>query len=204
MVDDLDVAGVFVKAPVFPFVRFPGVDTILGPEMKSTGEVMGGAASFGAAFAKAQLAAGQRLPDGGTAFISVNNHDKPNVVRVARDLAELGFTLVASRGTAAYLRAHGLDADVVFKINEGRPHIGDQLLNRQVALVINTPLGRESFFDDLTVRRVAMMLGVPAITTLTGAAATVSAIRAVRREKLEVSPLQEYHAGITTGSRSRR
>ena len=204
LVDDLDVAGVFVKAPVFPFVRFPGVDTILGPEMKSTGEVMGGAASFGAAFAKAQLAAGQRLPDGGTAFISVNNHDKPNVVRVARDLAELGFTLVASRGTAAYLRAHGLDADVVFKINEGRPHIGDQLLNRQIALVINTPLGRESFFDDLTVRRVAMMLGVPAITTLTGAAATVSAIRAVRREKLEVRPLQEYHAGITAGSRSRR
>ena len=204
LVDDLDVAGVFVKAPVFPFVRFPGVDTILGPEMKSTGEVMGGAASFGAAFAKAQLAAGQRLPDGGTAFISVNNHDKPNVVRVARDLAELGFTLVASRGTAAYLRAHGLDADVVFKINEGRPHIGDQLLNRQIALVINTPLGRESFFDDLTVRRVAMMLGVPAITTLTGAAATVSAIRAVRLEKLEVRPLQEYHAGITTGSHSRR
>ena len=203
LVDDLDVAGVFVKAPVFPFVRFPGVDTILGPEMKSTGEVMGGAASFGAAFAKAQLAAGQRLPDGGTAFISVNNHDKPNVVRVARDLAELGFTLVASRGTAAYLRAHGLDADVVFKINEGRPHIGDQLLNRQIALVINTPLGRESFFDDLTVRRIAMMLGVPAITTLTGAAATVSAIRAVRREKLGVRPLQEYHAGITTGSRSR-
>ena len=204
LVDDLDVAGVFVKTPVFPFVRFPGVDTILGPEMKSTGEVMGGAASFGAAFAKAQLAAGQRLPDGGTAFISVNNHDKPNVVRVARDLAELGFTLVASRGTAAYLRAHGLDADVVFKINEGRPHIGDQLLNRQIALVINTPLGRESFFDDLTVRRIAMMLGVPAITTLTGAAATVSAIRAVRREKLGVRPLQEYHAGITTGSRSRR
>ena len=203
LVDDLDVAGVFVKAPVFPFVRFPGVDTILGPEMKSTGEVMGGAASFGAAFAKAQLAAGQRLPDGGTAFISVNNHDKPNVVRVARDLAELGFTLVASRGTAAYLRAHGLDADVVFKINEGRPHIGDQLLNRQIALVINTPLGRESFFDDLTVRRIAMMLGVPVITTLTGAAATVSAIRAVRREKLGVRALQEYHAGITTGSRSR-
>ena len=199
LVDDLDVAGVFVKTPVFPFVRFPGVDTILGPEMKSTGEVMGGAASFGAAFAKAQLAAGQRLPDGGTAFISVNNHDKPNVVRVARDLAELGFTLVASRGTAAYLRAHGLDADVVFKINEGRPHIGDQLLNRQIALVINTPLGRESFFDDLTVRRIAMMLGVPAITTLTGAAATVSAIRAVRREKLGVRPLQEYHAGIHDG-----
>ena len=200
LVDDLDVAGVFVKVPVFPFVRFPGVDTILGPEMKSTGEVMGGAATFGAAFAKAQLAAGQQLPDRGTAFISVNNDDKPNVVRVARHLAELGFKLVASRGTAAYLRAHGLDAEVVFKINEGRPHVGDRLLSRQIDLVINTPLGRESFFDDRTVRRIAMMLGVPVITTLTGAAATVSAIRALRQEKLAVRPLQEYHEGIAARS----
>ena len=200
LVDDLDVAGVFVKVPVFPFARFQGVDTILGPEMKSTGEVMGGGATFGAAFAKAQLAAGQQLPDQGTAFISVNNDDKPNVVRVARHLAELGFKLVASRGTAAYLRAHGLDAAVVFKINEGRPHVGDCLLSRQIDLVINTPLGRGSFFDDRTVRRIAMMLGVPVITTLTGAAATVSAIRALRHEKLAVRPLQEYHEGIAARS----
>ena len=200
LVDDLEVAGVFVKTPVFPFVRFPGVDTLLGPEMKSTGEVMGGAQTFGAAFAKAQLAAGQRLPDDGTAFISVNDVDKSNVVHVVRDLAELGFTLVASRGTAAYLRAHGLDVEVVYKINEGRPHVGDRLLNREIALVINTPLGQESFFDDITVRRIAMLLGVPCITTLTGAAATVSAIRALRSEKLEVRPLQEYHAGIAARS----
>ena len=198
LVDDLEVAGVFVKTPVFPFVRFPGVDTILGPEMKSTGEVMGGASSFGAAFAKAQLAAGQRLPDKGRAFISVNDDDKASVVPVARDLAELGFTLVASRGTAAYLRAHDLDVDVVFKVNEGRPHVGDQLLNREIDLVINTPLGRESFFDDLAVRRIAMMLSVPCITTLTGAAATVSAIRALRSEELVVLPLQEYHARTTS------
>ena len=194
LVDDLDVAGVFVKTPVFPFVRFPGVDTILGPEMKSTGEVMGGASSFGAAFAKAQLAAGQRLPNAGRAFISVNDDDKPNALPIARDLAGLGFALVATRGTAAYLRAHDLEAEVVFKINEGRPHIGDRLLNRELDLVINTPLGRESFFDDLTVRRIATMLGVPCITTLTGAAATVSAIRALRSEELSVLPLQEYHA----------
>ena len=194
LVDDLDVAGVFVKTPVFPFVRFPGVDTILGPEMKSTGEVMGGASSFGAAFAKAQLAAGQRLPNAGRAFISVNDDDKPNTLPIARDLAELGFALVATRGTAAYLRAHDLEADVVFKINEGRPHVGDRLLNRELDLVINTPLGRESFFDDLTVRRIATMLGVPCITTLTGASATVSAIRALRSEDLSVLPLQEYHA----------
>ena len=200
LLDDLDVAGVFVKAPVFPFARFPEVDTILGPEMKSTGEVMGGAASFGTAFAKAQLAAGQRLPDNGRAFISVNDSDKQNVVRVARDLSELGFDLVASRGTAAYLRAHGLAVEVVFKINEGRPHVGDRLLNREIQLIINTPLGRESFFDDIQMRRIAMLYGVPCVTTLTGAAATVSAIRALRSQTRNVRSLQEYHAGITASS----
>ena len=194
LVDDLEVAGVFVKAPVFPFVRFPGVDTILGPEMKSTGEVMGAAATFGSAYAKAQLASGNRLPREGTAFISVNDEDKVSVVPIARDLAGLGFSLLATHGTAAYLRAHGLEAGPVFKVNEGRPHIGDRLLNREIDLVINTPLGRESFFDDRTLRRIATVLGVPCVTTLTGAAATVSAIRALREETLDVRPLQEYHA----------
>jgi carbamoyl-phosphate synthase large subunit len=191
--NDLDVSGFFVKTPVFPFVRFPGVDTLLGPEMKSTGEVMGGAETFGSAFAKAQMGAGQHLPHSGTAFISVNNQDKPNVLPVARELARLGFKLLATRGTAAYLRAHGLDADIIFKVNEGRPHVGDELLNRRIALVINTPLGRESFFDDRTVRSIAMLQGVPAITTLTGAAAAVSAIAALRSEGLTVKSLQEYH-----------
>ena len=201
LVGDLDVTGVFVKTPVFPFVRFPGVDTLLGPEMKSTGEVMGSALTFGNAFAKAQIAAGQQLPTAGTAFISVNNRDKAAVVPIARDLAELGFTLVATRGTAAYLRAHGVEAGVAFKINEGRPHVGDEILNGRVHLVINTPLGRESFFDDTTVRRVAMLHGVPCITTLTGAAAAVSGIRALREEGLSVRALQEYHAGIATPPR---
>ena len=194
LVDDLEVAGVFVKAPVFPFVRFPGVDTILGPEMKSTGEVMGGAATFGAAYAKAQLAAGNRLPREGTAFISVNDEDKASAVPIARDLAGIGFSLLATHGTAAYLRAHGLEVELVFKVNEGRPHIGDRLLNRDIDLVINTPLGRESFFDDRTLRRIATVLCVPCVTTLTGAAATVSAIRALREETLDVRPLQDYHA----------
>jgi len=195
LTEDLDVSGVFVKSPVFPFVRFPGVDTLLGPEMKSTGEVMGGADTFGTAYAKAMIAAGHPLPSGGTAFISVNNQDKAGVVPIARDLVSLGFTLLATRGTAAYLRAHGVDADIVFKINEGRPHVGDELLNKRVSLVINTPLGRESFFDDRSVRRVAMMQGVAAITTLTGAAATVSAIRSLTSSTLTVKSLQEYHAG---------
>ncbi|MCL4846467.1 MAG: carbamoyl-phosphate synthase large subunit [Acidobacteria bacterium] len=201
LVDDLQVAGVFVKTPVFPFVRFPGVDTLLGPEMKSTGEVMGGAAAFGTAFAKAQMAAGQKLPLSGAAFISVNNDDKANVTGIARGLAELGFKLLATRGTAAYLRAHGLDADVVYKINEGRPHVADRILNGEVDLLINTPLGRESFFDDRAMRRVAMLHGVPCITTLTGASATVAAIRALRDEGLDVRALQEYHAGMAIGGR---
>ena len=196
LTEDLTVSGVFVKTPVFPFVRFPGVDTLLGPEMKSTGEVMGGAESFGSAYAKAQMGAGQKLPLEGTAFISVNNSDKPNVVAVARDLAALGFKIVATRGTAVYLRSHGVDADIVFKINEGRPNVGDEIVNKRINLVINTPLGRESFFDDRAVRRTAMMQGVPAITTLTGAAATVSAIAALRSEGLSVKSLQEYHAEL--------
>jgi carbamoyl-phosphate synthase large subunit len=196
LTEDIQVAGVFVKSPVFPFVRFPGVDTILGPEMKSTGEVMGGSSSFGVAFAKAQLAVGQRLPERGTAFVSVNNDDKANLLPIARDLAELGFRLIATRGTAAYLRAYGLDIDVVYKVNEGRPNIADEIVNRKVDLVVNTPLGRESFFDDRTVRRAAMMHQVPCITTLTGAAAAVSAIRALRQEGLGVRALQDYYAGI--------
>jgi carbamoyl-phosphate synthase large subunit len=197
---DIEVSGVFVKSPVFPFVRFPGVDTILGPEMKSTGEVMGGASSFGVAFAKAQLSVGQRLPVGGTAFVSVNNDDKANLVPIARDLAELGFRLLASRGTAAYLRAYGLDVEVIFKVNEGRPNIADEIVNRKIDLIVNTPLGRESFFDDRAVRHAAMMHQVTCITTLTGAAAAVSAIRATRQEGVSVRALQDYYAGITTGS----
>ena len=197
---DLEVSGVFVKSPVFPFVRFPGVDTILGPEMKSTGEVMGGSTSFGVAFAKAQLAVGQRLPERGTAFVSVNNDDKPNLLPIARDLAELGFRLIATRGTAAYLRAYGLDVDVVFKVNEGRPNVADEIVNRKVDLVVNTPLGRESYFDDRAVRRAAMMHQVPCITTLTGAAAAVSAIRAMREQGVSVRALQDYYAGIAAPS----
>jgi carbamoyl-phosphate synthase large subunit len=162
--------------------------------MKSTGEVMGGAANFGTAFNKAMLAAGQRLPDQGRVFISVNSSDKPNVLPIARDLARLGFTLAATRGTAAYLRTHGLDVEVMYKVNEGRPNVADHLVNRSIDLVINTPLGRESFFDDRSVRRAATMAQVPCITTLTGATAAVSAIRAVRQQTLTVKSLQDYYA----------
>ena len=200
LVADLEAAGVFVKSPVFPFVRFPGVDTILGPEMKSTGEVMGGADNFGAAFGKAMMGAGQRLPEKGCVFISVNNSDKPTVVPIARDLAQLGFTLTATRGTAAFLRVHGIEVEVIFKVNEGRPNIADQIVNRKIDLVINTPLGRDSFFDDRAVRRAATNSQVPCITTLTGASAAVAAIKALRAQALTVRSLQDYYAGVEAGA----
>jgi carbamoyl-phosphate synthase large subunit len=164
--------------------------------MKSTGEVMGGAGSFGLAFIKAMLAAGQQLPDTGTVCISVNNEDKPQVLPIARELIELGFGVVATRGTAAYLRAQGIECDVIYKVNEGRPSLADEIVNRKIAMVVNTPLGRESFFDDKAVRRVAMMAGVPCITTITGAAAAVDAIRALRTEGLDVRSLQDYYAAV--------
>jgi carbamoyl-phosphate synthase large subunit len=198
LTEDVAVRGVFVKAPVFPFVRFQGVDTLLGPEMKSTGEAMGCGTSFGVAFAKAQSSAGQTLPDGGTAFISVNDHDKPTVLPVAHDLVGLGFALTATRGTAAFLAAHGVRARVVYKVNEGRPNIADEVMNGSISLVVNTPLGRASFFDDRALRHAAMMQGVPCITTLTGASAAVSAIRAMRTEPVGVRSLQDYHAKPAT------
>ena len=196
LVDDLQAAGTFVKSPVFPFVRFPGVDTILGPEMKSTGEVMGGSDNFGSAFAKAMMSAGQKLPVEGCVFISVNNSDKQNVLPIARDLQQLGFTLAATRGTAAFLRAHGLDVDVMYKVNEGRPNVSDHIVNGEINLVINTPLGRDSFFDDRAVRRSATMAQVPCITTLTGASAAVQAIRALRQQALSVRSLQDYYSAV--------
>jgi carbamoyl-phosphate synthase large subunit len=197
LVDDLPVSGCFVKTPVFPFARFTGVDVLLGPEMKSTGEAMGCGETFGAAFARAQEAVGYKLPSAGTAFVSVNDSDKPNVLPIVRDLAALGFSLAATRGTAAFLAAHGLPAEVIYKVNEGRPNIADAVVNGKVSLVINTPLGRASFFDDKALRRAAMLHGVPCITTLTGAAAAVSAIRSIRETQSaerQVRALQDYHA----------
>ena len=198
--EDLTVSGFFVKTPVFPFARFTGVDVLLGPEMKSTGEAMGCGETFGAAFARAQEAVGYKLPSTGTAFVSVNDSDKPNVLPIVRDLAALGFSLAATRGTAAFLAAHGLPAEVIYKVNEGRPNIADAVVNGKISLVINTPLGRSSFFDDKALRRAAMLHGVPCITTLTGAAAAVSAIRSIRETQSaerQVRALQDYHSAAS-------
>jgi carbamoyl-phosphate synthase large subunit len=182
-----------VKSPVFPFSKFRGVDTILGPEMRSTGEVMGISSTFGLAFAKAQLAAGQRLPLSGVVFVSVNDHDKKHVAAVVKDLAAAGLRITATRGTAAALTRAGVEIDAVYKVNEGRPNIVDLIKTGKVNLVINTPLGRESFYDEKSIRRAAVRYNVPCITTLSAASAAARGIRAMAGHAPDVAALQDLH-----------
>ncbi|MEE9230455.1 MAG: carbamoyl-phosphate synthase large subunit [Acidobacteriota bacterium] len=183
----------FVKEVVLPFNRFPGEDSLLGPEMKSTGEVMSIADTFGHAFAKAQIASGSSLPLEGAVFISVNDNDKAAVVPIARGLAEIGFHLITTRGTTKALKAAGLETQRVFKVNEGRPNVVDHMKNGKIQLVINTPLGQKSYFDEQAIRHTAVQMNVPCITTLSGAAAAVTGIKALREKTLEVCSLQEWH-----------
>ena len=192
--EDLRVDRFFVKASVFPFLKFQGSDILLGPEMKSTGEVMGISRHLGIAFAKAMASAGNRLPTSGTVFISVNDYDKGGVLPHARALAAMGFHLVATRGTAEFLARQGVEAETIHKVNEGRPHVVDRIKSRGIDLIINTPLGEESFYDDGAIRKNAILYGVLCVTTLTAAAATVQAIHALRESVLEVTSLQEIHA----------
>jgi carbamoyl-phosphate synthase large subunit len=193
---DLSVNRFFIKSPVFPFVKFAGVDPILGPEMHSTGEVMGIGDTFGEAYAKAMMGAGLELPSPpGTAFISVNDADKGQAVVVARRLVRLGFNLMATFGTAARLSEVGLEVETVFKVNEGRPNIVDHIKQGEIALVINTPLGRASHFDEQAIRRAALQHNVPCVTTMTGAQALVEAITAFGDGKTTTPiSLQELHA----------
>ncbi|MEK6372723.1 MAG: carbamoyl-phosphate synthase large subunit [Acidobacteriota bacterium] len=197
------VDGYFVKAPVFPFGRFPREDTVLGPEMKSTGEVMGSARTFGEAYAKALLGAGTELPLGGTAFISVNDNDKrPVVVNLARDLAHLGFQIIATMGTRDFLEHHGVAAGLAWKVHENeRPNIVDRLINGEVSLVINTPLGKKSFYDDAYIRRAALQYGIPCLTTLTAATAAVHGIRSLREGLTTITSLQEQHGMVESTAR---
>jgi carbamoyl-phosphate synthase large subunit len=185
----------FIKSPVFPFVKFPGVDPILSPEMHSTGEVMGVGESFGEAYAKAMMGAGLGLPTSGTAFISVNDGDKGQAVVLARRLIRLGFNIIATLGTAERLREVGLRVESVFKVNEGRPNIVDHIKRGEIDIIINTPLGRASHFDEQAIRRAALQYNVPCVTTMTGAQAIVEAITARSSgEKMSVYSLQELHA----------
>jgi carbamoyl-phosphate synthase large subunit len=185
---------VSVKEAVFPFSRFPGVDTLLGPEMRSTGEVMGIDRDFPMAYAKAQLAAGQKLPLSGTVFISVRDADKPDIVEVARQLQDLGFSVIATGGTARYLQQHGVPARRVNKVLEGRPHIVDAMANGEVQLVINTTEGAKAQEDSRSIRRQALISGIPYTTTVAGAKATAAAIAALKARPLEVKSIQAYIA----------
>jgi carbamoyl-phosphate synthase large subunit len=191
--DEPVVHGRFVKQSVFPFIKFPGEDPVLGPEMRSTGEVMGVAPTFGLALAKSMLAAGIRLPSGGIAFLSVNDNDKKSALGIARGLSDQGFRLVATRGTASFLRENGLSCEDVYKVLEGRPNAVDLMKNGQIQLIVNTPLGRESYFDERALRRTATQRGIPLLTTLSAAAAAVEAIRSLKNGTLEVQTLQEIY-----------
>jgi carbamoyl-phosphate synthase large subunit len=192
--DEILPKHISVKEAVFPFNKFPGVDTLLGPEMKSTGEVMGIDTSFGIAFAKAQLGGGMRLPQGGRVFISVRDEDKPSVTAVAKKLHNVGFVIVATRGTAAYFDAHGVAAEVVKKIQDGSPNIGDQIKNGEVAMVINTPEDARSHADSYSIRRYALDYQVPYFTTIAGAEAAAEGIEYLKQREFDVKALQDYSA----------
>ena len=197
--DEPRLKGHFCKEVVLPFIKFPGEPAMLGPEMRSTGEVMGMDESFGMAFAKAQMAAGNSLPTSGTVFLSVNDPDKDGLVPIAKDLSGLGFSLVGTRGTAAYLRKAGLEVSTVLKVSEGRPNGVDMIINGEIDLVINTPLGGRSFSDEHVLREAAIARGVPMETTLSAAKAATLGIRALREGRLEVKSLQEHLRERVTG-----
>ncbi len=192
---DLDTGSFFyVKSPVFPWNKFPGVDTVLGPEMKSTGEVMGVADNFGEAFAKAQIAAGQKLPTQGCVFVSVTDHDKPHVADVARKFVDMGFKLVATAGTADILEEANMAVERVYKVKEGRPNVVDLIKGDRIQLIINTPQGPDPFFDEKAIRRAAVTARIPTITTLAAARAAAEGIAALQRGEVNVRALQHLHA----------
>jgi carbamoyl-phosphate synthase large subunit len=187
---------VAVKEAVFPFIKFPGVDIILGPEMRSTGEVMGIDNCFGLAFAKSQIAAGMLLPLQGTVLITVTDRDKKQIIPVARDLAKMGYQLMATSGTAVVLGQNGIPVKKVNKLAEGRLNIIDHIKNGEINLIINTPLGRGPKHDEYYLRREATMRQVPIITTIQGAVAALEGIKSLKQNKLRVRSIQEYHKGL--------
>ncbi len=183
-----------VKEAVFPFARFPGVDTLLGPEMRSTGEVMGLDYEFPTAFAKAQLGASNMLPKSGNLFVSVRDDDKQRILPVIKLLSRHGFTIMATGGTQRFLTQNNIESQRINKVLEGRPHIEDAIRNSQIQLVINTTKGSRSRSDSRSIRQAALMNRVPYVTTLAGAMATAQAIAALNEGGLEVRPLQDYFA----------
>ena len=203
-VEEVSLPFTAVKESVFPFARFAGVDILLGPEMKSTGEVMGIDEEFGRAFLKSQLAAGQRLPKTGTVFVSVKNRDKRGVLMLAKKLEELGFQLIATQGTAKVLQRSGLHATAVNKLHEGRPNVLDWVKNGHVQLIINTPSGRLTRTDEAQIRSAATAMGIPCVTTMAGAQASVTALEILNTQTLRVKPMQAYHQDVRAERRAAR
>jgi carbamoyl-phosphate synthase large subunit len=191
---EVKIKHIAVKEAVFPFAKFPGVDTLLGPEMKSTGEVMGIDDDFGMSFAKSQMAAGNPLPVSGRVFLSVKDQDKPGLLEAAQGLQNAGFSIVATRGTAEYLRKRGITVETVNKVTEGRPHIVDQITDMKIDLVINTVYGAEAQKDSYSIRRTTLVKGVPYFTTTSALRAAVRGISAIKTRPLQVKSLQEYHS----------
>lgn len=189
------IRHVAVKEAVFPFDRFHGVDTILGPEMKSTGEVMGIDEDFGIAFGKSQISCGNRIPLTGKIFISLKDKDKPTSVPIVKKLLELGLSVIATRGTAIYLKDHGLDVETVNKVAEGRPHIVDLIKNKAINFVINTVSGAQAQRDSFSIRQSALQYRVPFTTTISGAIAAVNAINMLKKKQVNIKSIQEYHKG---------
>ena len=193
LVMEKDIGYVAIKEAVFPFSKFPGVDPLLGPEMKATGEVMGIDTDFGRAFYKAQLAAYMRLPQKGTILITVADKDKPQIADVARVFDELGFRILSTSGTKDYLEKQGIKAQSIFKLHEKRPYIVDYIKNKEIDLVINTPIGKGAKYDDSYIRKAAIQYGIPYITTVAGARAAASGIKSVIEGKLTLKSIQSYH-----------
>ena len=190
----------FVKSPVFPWNKFPGVDPVLGPEMHSTGEVMGVADNFGEAFAKAQLSAGLKLPTTGSVFFSVNDRDKSHLVDLARKYVDLGFHLVATEGSANVLEEAGMMVERVFKVKEGRPNVVDLIKGDRIQLIVNTPYGFDTFFDEKAIRRSAVLQRIPMITTVAAARAAAEGIAALQRKTLNVFALQHLHRELAAAA----
>jgi carbamoyl-phosphate synthase large subunit len=191
--ENLNLQHVSVKESVFPFNKFIGADTVLGPEMKSTGEVMGIDADFGRAYYKSQIAAGQKLPLSGNVFVSVKNKDKRDIIFVVKKLEDMGFCIVATEGTANALRRYGIKAETVKKARESGENILDCIKKGRIHLIINTPVDKGPGSDDYQIRTQAIAMGVPYTTTMSAAQAVVAAIEAVKKSGLDVKPLQEYY-----------
>ena len=196
-VTEITPPHIAVKESVFPFKRFPGVDTLLGPEMRSTGEVMGIDRTIGTAYLKSQMAAGQIIPKSGTIFLSVRNDDKEKLLPIARQILDMGFSLVATKGTCEFLKNNGLSVDHIFKVNEGRPNVLDALKNNDIQMVINTPSNVESRYDDTIIRQESYKLNVPVITTIAGAKSTIDAMKEWREAAIKVTPLQEFYEQLS-------